>query len=143
MTFEEIDKLEAGHKLNGLIAKHIFGCEMQMINGDACCACDQVNEKSPHASREAYSGTWIIDYSTDIAAAWLVVEHFARLDGIFVSARPQDQDWWTVIPDEKNHPKGSLKCGPGCSVMAFGPTAPLSICRAALRMVMKGGKNKS
>ena len=61
MTPEQIDKLEAGRELDALVAEKVF-------NYDGICQVAGCSER--HDPR----------YSTDIAAAWLVVEKLQQLD---------------------------------------------------------------
>ena len=66
-------------------------------------------------------------YSTDIAAAWEVVEKLLRDNGeLVVAIQSDDHDWVCTIRDDPLNIVGYSRS----------PTAPLAICRAALMTVL-------
>lgn len=134
MIPDEIDNLEAGPELDTLIAERVMG----WVVGPE----EYVHGHNMHVGsfERSWVGskcdgrTWLVGGfkpSTDIAAAWQVVE---KLKG-----NPGDdlKDWhwnpeivwlddnrgWAVVFNEQE---------------ASAPTAPLAICRAALRAISNG-----
>jgi hypothetical protein len=78
-------------------------------------------------------GEWVPPYSTDIAAAWAIIEHartwiFSKRQRFFAALRITLQ----------LRPNGELPAWPAALIL-FGhgdfPTFPLAICRAALGAV--------
>ena len=133
-----IDDMPAGRELDALVAEKVMGwCitawndgepwgnrevfpPFEPINGiPADCDCISHSEagEPPH-------------YSTDIAAAWEVVE---KLDG----GGERGTFWW-MISSPGNDTMYSARIFEGSVeiVGAMAPTAPLAICRAALRTVV-------
>jgi hypothetical protein len=117
----DVDKMEAGRELDLLIAVKVMGGR---LDGD---------------SYTDGSRCWPVPpYSTDLAAAWKVWEKFQH----------QSKRLHYVFPDnaEEGHYEVLWSHGPQSSrsgmslnrkgeVWAEGETAPLAICRAALRAV--------
>jgi len=139
MAKEEILAMEAGEKLDELIAERIFGArllgvERVLWKDDLGC----VGEK-PFATK----------FSTDISAAWRVVEKICNWDvddnmlilkGQAADLEPKDEEgkvgWWEaeingtwgkVIAEGKTAPEATWG-----KVIAEGKTAPEAICKAAL-----------
>lgn len=122
MTREEIEKMEAGREMDALIAEKIFKTPDQHIyhidyDPEGNKFADGVKESIPH-------------YSTDIAAAWLVVEKIKdhSLDG-------RASYYFTVEYDRDNK---NWRCGFKMMYDGFydgytiESTAPLAICKSAL-----------
>lgn len=120
MTPEDIDRLEAGRELDMLVANMVIeplSSYPSPYHKQGSCparSCSRCESACPH-------------YSTDIAAAWLVVEKMR--EGRWKHFRIEYWvDSWAVLQDYI----------PG--VAAWGQstradTAPLAICRAALKAV--------
>ena len=118
MTREEIGKLEAGRELDALVAEKVMGWRLL---------------DPPQADQPSYWATWVMlphreaakDWSpsTNIAAAWEVVERL----------RANGYSWmqFTLIADQWDLEMGQGGHDIGCDTLA--PTAPLAICRAALK----------
>lgn len=106
MTTEDVDKMEAGRELDLLIIKAVFGLEPQecMVGGHP---------------RGCTGNITYPPYSTDIAAAWQVVEKTRLFTHCDIT---QLDDKWAI----SNWANDS-------SVEA--DTAPLAICRAALKAI--------
>lgn len=121
--------MEAGRELDALIAEKVMGYPAfaekvvtklgdHLVISDHCAICgrkDGTSECLPH-------------YSTDIAAAWEVVEKL-RLSVL------QFEDGWFADPrleSYREHFWGALGADD------FSATAPLAICRAALEAVGHG-----
>lgn len=114
MNAEDIDNMQAGRELDALILKGIFGLEPQecMVGGHP---------------RGCPGSTTITSYSTDIAAAWQVVEKLMNeLQLAFYLDSRGDKLW------DCSFTRDSLDITPGCLGV---DTAPLAICRAALMAV--------
>ena len=95
----DIDKMEAGREMDALIEERLRFVRME----------------TPEP------------YSTDISAAWLVVEKFLphfRIECFEDSVNTDEEGWHCDIWTVKGH-----ACAEGCD------TAPLAICRAALKAV--------
>ncbi len=118
MTRDEILNMQAGHELNKLIAEFVFGMKLEKNHG--------------FAGGYYWVGNGVLfgdvpahgmpDYSTDIEAAWTVVEKMT--DG----ETPNDFELRTSIRGWRcDFYKG----------YASAETAPLAICKAALLAVMK------
>jgi len=129
MTSEEIDKLEAGPETDALMAVEVMGWPVH----DMPSAFGHV---FPNEQHWFYEGDhyWREDSkllsvqfnpSTAISAVWEVVEKL----GIR----------WIIdcVPKTGSY---SARCEPdeGEMVRAIAPTAPLAICRAALKATLKG-----
>jgi hypothetical protein len=134
MKPEDIDKLEAGRELDILIAERIFGWVWVVAtawNARWLCEPDRYQTANPKWPKwdgstevlvrypqqcEPDEHGYLPQYSSDIAAAWEVVEKMKafslgqRVDGSW-------QCWWWQ----------------GVHMGAHGETAPLAICRAALK----------
>ena len=98
-TIENCDELQAGMELDMLIAKEVMGCELE------------------HMTKEFYP-------STNITAAWKVVEHL-RMRGFF-----QFQVWNYLYVWHASFANADFGL---TDLEVEAPTAPLAICRAAIR----------
>jgi len=125
-----IDKMPAGREMDALIASRIFGLTIMKDSLDGEVRAWRPTERSNPPN--FFEGVQVpfLHYSTDIAAAWKVVEalrqgwqgHAAACIDIRISD-------WVKFPD--------------CKVTIFGPdiakvkaeadSAPLAICRAVLK----------
>jgi len=111
MTHDEIDKMEAGRKLDALVAEKVMG-----LSGPFdVCDCGWPGN---HIGK-----TLIPPYSTSISAAWEVVEKL-KADGTTIDIQSRTPGW-TVIVDELYDS--------GVEVRA--PTAPVAICFAAIKAI--------
>lgn len=118
LTREQIEKMEAGPEMDALVAERVFGwAGWKRAEGDC------LHGIPPDATGRDRHGTCVPNYSTHIAAAWIVVDKLARLSfgidreqcfGVRYDVRCYDD------PDMRD------------KVRATAETAPLAICRAAL-----------
>jgi hypothetical protein len=125
MNLDDILKMKAGRELDSLILKHVFGSNHDFDN---CRWCkkdfdgDHYVRGNPHFSH----------YSTEISAAWEVVEKIMSMGYRYVfrgnfegnglhSVGFDEQDWADNNPLYKSQLCSSL---------------PLAICKAALVAVM-------
>jgi hypothetical protein len=101
MTQDEIEKIRAGNEMDALIEVYVFGD-------------DGTNATNKH-------------YSTDIAAAWLVVERMKKLHlNLHLVEYGYDRSYATFDENASHYVEAN---GENCTALA--------ICRAALLMVMK------
>jgi hypothetical protein len=139
MTLEEIDYLPAGRELDALVAQKVMGLS-------PCDAWKEDMDLGPRYWAEKLCGTWespsshecypkdtkiqdleggLSYYSTSIEAAWGVVEKLSHLPFCLNMNTALRDDitpntwcvWWGILP------------------ATYADTAPLAICKAALKMV--------
>ena len=120
MTPEEIDKLETGPETNALVAEKVMGWS----NLTTKYGCLTGNHPDTEASLLPYGHTSVPEYSTFISAVWEVVDKLKREYDF-------NMDWdirvgWNCA---WGFPESAMKA----SVSACADTAPLAICRAALK----------
>jgi hypothetical protein len=131
MTHDEIMKLEAGRELDALVAEHVMGWVWRDTwNNDGTLSATWLRPENVFnygvrvkAGEVSYLAG-LPRYSTDIAAAWQVV---GKLQS------PPDECFFEItmtptIPHNGGHCWHTRIGG----FFAHAPTAPLSICRAAL-----------
>lgn len=123
MKAEDIDNMQAGRELDWDIAEQIFGFNIFREKTD--------NKLYVGHSRLRHEWQELPGYSTDIAAAWLVVEKLRQMQ------RTVTLGTLGVLPEPLSW---------GCNIFrglrqletvtqAVADTAPLAICRAALKAV--------
>ena len=121
-------EMEAGRELDALVAERVMGLSVQWDYGrvpfywhPATLAHGlEIGPDGLSAVRRP-----IKPYSTDISAAWLVVEKL-RADGFYPEIHAlTDGDWRCEI----------RASGEPIDVWEDAPTAPLAICRAALAAI--------
>lgn len=121
MPSDNIAEIPAGRELDAVVAEQVCGWT----------GVYWLDRETPVGSHKPAPAQRVSNYSTDIAAAWLVVERM-RLQG------------WHYSIDSHGAVTGNTSCGftRGTGVdqpmEAFGAeadTAPLAICRAALLAV--------
>ena len=128
---DNIDKMAAGRELDALVAEKVLILEVVWANS----IIDWQTVPRPQAPFIKGTGKEIEHYSTDIAAAWKVVGKFrnaGRAAGVHYGN--VSRHWVCIISGsvrEGNGPKFHMaQDGYG-----EGDTAPLAICRAALKAV--------
>lgn len=135
----DVDTIEAGPKLDALVAERVMGWH--------------VTDKRPPSPQNwaAYPDVWfetpsgdlmnaaqVPYYSTDIPAAWQVFEKIARPDDLSIGVRSKTfyynnpRKWETVdgyaVLEHDTHNNELRE-----TEIAWARTAPLAICRAALK----------
>jgi len=141
MTQEQIDTMEAGREMDRLIADRIFNLDTykKWIYVDRFdhfdCFLDDArydeNGQWDYAFLQNGSFRRVPSYSTDIAAAWQVVE---KIKDVF---RKQKPDWdFAIVETGENHWLAGWLQYESFELSGEGKTAPLAICRAALKVVM-------
>lgn len=113
--------MRASRELDLIIAEKLFGLSVQYIGG---------GESTPVTAAQVLANFQHIDsipcFSTDISAAWPIIDKFRR-DGpykLVIQAYAKDK-FWTI---KAYHPDGYSK---SCTTSA--ETMPLAICLAALK----------
>ena len=132
--------MKPGRELDVVIAKKVFGSEVDFLNQLAGWRIDYVAKRrecnDPILSDLGVEGYRLKDYSTNISSAWKVVEKLkyfmvlapgASCNG---SESPNRADTWVVE-------LGLMPDGEGRSVFAEGVSAPHAICLAALKAMDK------
>jgi hypothetical protein len=130
-------QMEAGRELDALVAEKVMGAEWDeqwavgysilkfredvrhLVTHDWACEKKQVNPACPH-------------YSTDIAAAWLIVERLRPAEDTRygVTIESDGAGWYCTVEDADVEWDD-----PAHTSVAYGETLPLAICRAALASV--------
>ena len=136
--------LEAGRELDALIAEKVFGfevIEVQEVNPLLAglrrgLKGRKLNKTEMWECLETYkklkNGKYLPHYSTDIAAAWQVVEKL-RADCVFANIGPDPSEgggYNCQFHWAEGHDEFDIRLED-----AAAPTAPLAICRAALKVV--------
>jgi hypothetical protein len=135
--------ITAGRELDGLIAEKLMGwfrVEDHRINGisfgPALWHSDLGDPMNPSPG-----GFGVPFYSTDISAAWEVVEKL-RQENFFLRITPTEEGYRVTARSDEGLPLAiDKKTGDYdwnskySEAYADAPTAPLAICRAALRAV--------
>ena len=131
MTPEEIDALEPARALAVLVARLVMGCSVVTPEDEPDqprCGCSE--RPAAHADFAYDSGGFLRSYSTVLDDAWHVVDH--------LSAR-----FWFMLSDQMptagQQVAGSRSCAAFIdrhgTVVGYGATPALAICRAALLAV--------
>jgi hypothetical protein len=127
MTREEILKLEAGRELDALIFAKIFDKMAFRSDGNFVFSNkrEYLDDGDAYYLGEYQEIIQLPFYSTDIAAAWEVVE---KIREYIECIWPNDRGLWSLLSYER------LEEG---LTTVSAETAPLAICRAALLAVME------
>lgn len=119
-----IDKMEAGRELDALVAEKVMGWNV-------CGTAD--NDRAGIAPGQTASAVRIPPYSTDIAAAWEVVERIIEIEKAKKTYLPVFSV--QMAPDGFS---AVLQVGMGCEIVVENSsTASLAICRAALKAALR------
>lgn len=135
MTKEEILNMKPGRELDILIAEKVFGwkrIEGPHYDYNGPCEYGDVLIPPEMSEDEAFAmmppkgkvPLWYFvteKYSTDISAAWEIIEKFPRFE-----IEKNSEGIWCVLMDEKWN-----------RFVGYGETAPEAICKAALLAKMK------
>ena len=111
-----VDEMEAGRKLDALVAEKVMGVKPEQVY------CD-ISGRSISRYFDLEDRMRIESYSTDIAAAWQVLERVAES---WLPCVMHDGMMWVAEFDS------IIECH-----TAYADTAPLAICRCALKTVDK------
>jgi hypothetical protein len=137
MNREEILAMVPGRELDCIIAENVFNVKInktisRLINEHVSMSISDVYGDENLEPIQDTTVKRIKDYSTDIAAAWEVVEKFDynylwRWDGVTRYAMPNGMKWECKFTEK----------GATSDNMGYGLTAPEAICKAALLAVME------
>jgi hypothetical protein len=124
--------MPAGEELDRMVAERVMGRRwLKNTKGAVGWACVSRDAVDGFAGDE-WDGVWVDpttpDYSTNIAHAWEVVEHllkFSRSQSVSVGYHPDHGCYFATVDS------GAMTELPG--PITLGDTAPLAICRAALK----------
>ncbi|GAF72144.1 unnamed protein product [marine sediment metagenome] len=132
----DVDTLPAGPELNVLVARWVKGWFVSDSIPNHYRLPLYVGSRVTHKSEPFEWHDW--QPSTDIAAAWEVVDELNRR-GWWVKFNHCLSNGIPAYQAEFTHKPDKYK---GLCVYAVGDTAPLAICRAALKAVQaKGGED--
>ena len=129
MTSSPETPTPAGRETDARIAETVMGCVRVIVNDRG-----ELYGAPPHliASGDIpaeHGRVRLPSYSTDIAAAWLVVEHLkSRGWSVRLSNKTVDWCWWCYVYDYRSE-------NAKAEATVQEETAPLAICRAALAAV--------
>lgn len=146
MNSEKIERLEAGPELDRLVAEMVMGWRegTDYIVGEARL----LREVTETVGALQHRKTVVWSPSTDIAAAWEVVEWLLSR-GFFLdifSPRAKDAPEWVDHPDKWSVFVCTWEREDGIvyffqsHILSKADTLSLAICRAALAWVMRGEK---
>ena len=111
-----IDKMEAGRELDALVAERVMGLDVKITDWKS----DRYGRYKVKHYRVGNS--FLPEYSTDISAAWTVIEKMINLDyGIHMGL------------NKGNFEIAIYPLGDSDWIYISAPTAPLAICKAALK----------
>lgn len=116
-----IDEMPAGREMDALVAEKVMGCKVEWIQFAPFCRCGYTCNytHSPRDRDSQLSGT-LHNYSTDIAAALMVFDKIESIEKVLRFTSTQEQQYLCHF---SRH----------ASLGATADTAPLAICRAALK----------
>jgi hypothetical protein len=121
MTAEQIDAMPAGREMDALVAEKVMGFVVMRhrdVDGQHIEHNPDELMRGPDGEAPRYAYMVPVDhYSTDIAAAWEVVEKLVSEQGLHL--------WWHNVWLVDFALSGAQRA----------ETAPLAICRAALKTV--------
>ncbi|PZD95205.1 hypothetical protein DNH61_11640 [Paenibacillus sambharensis] len=115
--------MEPGRELDALVAEKVLGWKQCSVEGTAKIAYGKPSDFRDHEPRVR-----IGDYSTDIAAAWEVVE------------KMRSNDYLLDIGNGSGAGYAAMFYNPNKTIFLIGPyteTAPDTICKAALLVMIK------
>ncbi len=134
MTQAEIDVMEAGRNMDALIAETVFGkkpCKFSMTGIISTLTIWKCEHQSAENCYPEDKGTCLESYSKEMACAWKIAE-------IMKDRKNVSDSFGFSWPVELSFldDRGVWACifhGTRASAEGIGETAPLAICRAALK----------
>lgn len=122
-----IDEMEAGREMDAMVAEKVMGWERGAV-------CWMIPNNTPGERIGPLIDEW--QPSTDIAAAWEAVEKCLLLGyGLNIRKAFYDEEedrWYIAVTINLKNKSSSV-----ARFTVFDETAPLAICRAALKAVEK------
>ena len=136
----DIDKLEAGRELDALVAEKVMGWREDAYHYWADPGGGDETFWVVAGSTEDHPGNRAWCPSTDISAAWGVVEHVRRMHPArvwFELYAPRGDLPWTAVFFTRclEWEDSMYEMGSDRIIPSSGKEAPLAICRAALKVV--------
>lgn len=131
ITPEIINGMEAGKALDALVAQRVMGLtpcphwaysSMMRVQASWMKTAD-----CPHASDECFWAKHPAEYSRNIAAAWIIVDHLRQ-----TGWRTSLFSHYSHGPDRPFEWGCNFVNGIERNVVSYGPAAPLAICRSSL-----------
>ena len=114
-----IDTMKAGLEMDALVAEKVMGLKLR----EDCCG-EYEYEIVPNEPSSITCWARLPEYSTEIEAAWDIMDHLIDLHPAIMW---ENCEWECCLDD---HNKGH-----GEQFWGYADTAPLAICRAALKAV--------
>lgn len=111
LTTDAIDAMPAGRDMDALVHQDVFGLRVEWHDDEPYI---------PNRDELLFGVQPIPEYSLVIAAAWEVVEKVFRPRGYYIAPEHARKGWGVYEGDDWRE-------------VAIGDTAPLAICRAALK----------
>ena len=139
--------MDAGRELDALVAEKVMGFVAAHIDTDESVKrwhsdewfagdADLIAEIRQYRGAGIYSDHLLPHYSTDIAAAWQVVERMTATHRASVHHYPHVNNWWQCVLDIRdNKLRFPVERSHDGDEYANAPTAPHAICLAALKAV--------
>jgi len=133
--------LQAGHELDALVAERVMGWRHVKVTAgySEVGSSEILYDHHDYWERPDLSKTHLHHFSTDIAAAWQVVEKLGSWHGFkFILCLRDKLNAIEVKLEEGRWEAGWFEDsyeGPEARVVSYGDTAPEAICRAALETV--------
>lgn len=135
-----IDELLAGRELDALIAEKVMGWKRIPVPPDANghFAGEALMQTDPPPNfrwnplGKIPFDTWVPHFSTDIAAAWQVVEKLVA-EGYCPALLYDDEGHWGLFFDGVSQAEAQPESYVVFTTPAWADTAPLAICLAALK----------
>ena len=113
LTDEEVDSLQAGRRLDVIIAREVFG--YQVVNID----------DEPYIETEKLEYASVPEYSTDVSAAWEVIQKMVEAK-VLMNISYGTKTWNVNFSTQKQYRKLVYDS-------STAETITLAICRAALK----------
>jgi hypothetical protein len=139
-----VNDMPAGREMDALVAEKVMGCKVSHLpfpggQERVSCGCRNGEHPGPHDNTDPVWDDILAYYSTDIAAAWKVVEklrgELSWADGFQLSQSALGQEWQNFPEAPQNGYAATFTNGYENEASATAETAPLTICRAALKAV--------
>jgi hypothetical protein len=134
MTRDDVLAMQPGRELDALVAEKVMGWAELWTDSKNYMAYPPCEQKFTIGEAERHP-VW--PYSTDIAAAWEVVEKIKHMNLYIATHVPADGRITCIVDDDIN---GELTCDEVKEYQVVADTAPEAICKAALLAVMEVDK---
>ena len=132
-----IDTTQPSREFDAWIAENVMGCSVVWDTelDEPMCACARSWGIAPHEQAHSYEEGILARYTTDIAAAWEVVEKMANTHKVRIYVQEEALYRVSVYIHEETY--GHLIGSGSTSV-----NAPLAICQAAYAAITKADIGK-